>query len=651
MVLSCAFGARGQEAQGSTAATSTIPTVTAATTAAEFTFPEVEILTDPLEASRKARAAQSSVIDAQKFAQEGRTVAEMLATAPGVVLHANGGPMQETTVSLRGASADESLVLLDGIPLQGPGGGTVDMSTIPSTLLERIVVSRGVLGAQLGAGALGGAIELLPREIGTSTHGGALVSFGSWLTMEAAADVTAPIGNSGGVTAAVQLDRSSGDFGFARQLTPEQPDSPFYADTRQNADGKRGAALVRFEDRPTAATRFSLLFEGTAGERGLPGPVGNTTPHARAQDQGGVFGGQVQVGLADTVLSARAWVRGARVVIDGLIQGFADCVPGSPGCPRTESHTVATHGEAEWGLPLGAHQWLSVLAGGGEEWEVGDTTGRHRRTTATGAVTDEVKLLTGRLELHPSVRLDRVGDDTALSPGLNVAVRPVRALPGFALRAGVGDTFRAPTFSELYLDQGATAPNPNLSPERATSVDAGVSYVDERVSLSAGGFATFYRDLILYDLYPPARTKPFNAGAARMLGAEVQGVAKLPLGLTGSLAYSFLDARSEVDTESERGQQLPYRPPHRLFLRLAHQSDRVEGFAELIFTSATPRNVFGTSTLRAQASVNAGAFVRAIGPLWLGAEVRNAFDDLTQQDLFQYPLPGIQFTALARARL
>ena len=127
---------------------------------AAMVLPEVEILEGPLEGSRKARAAQSTVIDAERFAREGRTVAEMLATSPGVTLHSAGGPLQATTVSLRGASPEQSLVLLDGIPLQGPGGGSIDLSSVPSTLLARVVVSRGVLGAQLGAGALGGAVEL-----------------------------------------------------------------------------------------------------------------------------------------------------------------------------------------------------------------------------------------------------------------------------------------------------------------------------------------------------------------------------------------------------------------------------------------------------------------------------------------------------------
>src|SRR5205823_12772764 len=63
-------------------------------------------------ASVRAPAAEATVVQADEFAGEVRSVAELLSIAPGVSLHSLGGPGQATTLSLRGATADESLVLL-----------------------------------------------------------------------------------------------------------------------------------------------------------------------------------------------------------------------------------------------------------------------------------------------------------------------------------------------------------------------------------------------------------------------------------------------------------------------------------------------------------------------------------------------------------
>ena len=64
-----------------------------------------------------------------------------------------------------------------------------------------------------------------------------------------------------------------------------------------------------------------------------------------------------------------------------------------------------------------------------------------------------------------------------------------------------------------------------------------------------------------------------------------------------------------------------------------------------------PRDAFDSAHLPAQLRIDAGAGIRAVGPLWIDFEVKNLLDDQTQQDLFQYPLPGLSLALIARARL
>jgi hypothetical protein len=49
--------------------------------------------------------------------------------------------------------------------------------------------------------------------------------------------------------------------------------------------------------------------------------------------------------------------------------------------------------------------------------------------------------------------------------------------------------------------------------------------------------------------------------------------------------------------------------------------------------------------------LNAGAGVRAVGPVWLDVEAKNLLGDETLEDVFQYPLPGFSIAVIARARL
>ena len=611
----------------------------------------------PVARDEVAPASASTTVDVARFALEQGSVAELLAASPGTTVRALGGPLQSATLSLRGASADESLVLLDGIPLHGPGGGAFDLAQIPAQLISQLVVHRGVLGAQLGAGALGGALEIVPRGAGEEAHGGASASFGSFGTAQLSLDGSAGRSESGGLlsgaTLGLQLERTAGDFTYLRNFTPDLPGAPLVPETRENDGVQRIGLLAREERSLGNGMTLDLILLGSLDALGVPGPEGNPTPAVRSDDQGGLAGARLRMLAGPAVVTARAWVQGDRVVLSGLGDGFSLCAIGStdPSCLPQENHSVAARGAGEAAFPLGGSNWAAVSFEGGADWFAGAGAGVHRRFAGALSLRDDLTLLGGALLVHPALRFDAVGSDLAASPALGISARPFSgALQPLELRASGGSSFRAPTFSELYLAQGATAPNPDLQPERAGSIDAGASWKTERITIAASIFWSRYRDLILYELYPPERQKAFNIGEARVQGAELEALLLLPLGFTAEAAYSYLDAIDERPAATELGQQLPYRPPHRLFTRLARRGDRLEGFAQLGFSSAMPRNQFGTTALASQLTIDCGAGARLLGPLWLDLEVKNLLDDQTEQDLFQYPLPGLSLTAIARAR-
>jgi len=595
------------------------------------------------EGSPRAPAAPTTVIDVGDYAGSVRTVSELLEASPGVTVHALGGPGQTATLSLRGGTADQSLVLLDGIPLQGPGGGATDLATIPVTLLERITVTRGVVGAQFGAGALGGVVELQPQAARGNGGLRAQVSAGSFGTVQAAAEGTFAAGDGTGVLA-VQADRTAGGFDFNRQLTPGIPDAPYYGFTRENDDARRLSALGRVTH-PLGPVELEVLFQGSAGDRGLPGPASATTSRSREVDAGGLAGFRLRGLDSARAWSVRAWGRLDRIELRG-VQAFGDCEDGTPGCPRLDQRSSAGALEGEYGFSLGKAQWIGASLQAREERVHGTDTGSHARGVFSAALSDDIMAGAG-FSLHPAMRLDRVGDDSGVSPALTASWSPSSA---WELRIGSGLSFRAPTFTELYLQRNGVAANPDLRPERAWSVDGGATWRAGIASVSAGVFWSKYTDLIVYELYPPAKVKPFNVGDARIAGAELQGSLLLPRGFRLDAAYSYLHTLN-LREGAQEGHSLAYRPPHRVFVRGSRRGERLEGYLEGRFTSAMPRNQYDTAEQPAQLVFNAGFGVRVAGPLWVDFEAKNLLDDRTLEDVFQYPLPGFSFAVIARARL
>jgi vitamin B12 transporter len=614
-----------------------------------------ETLEIPVVAETKARAAASTVIDLERFAGEQNSVAELLAASPGTTVRSTGGPLQPTTVSLRGASPDESLILLDGIPLHGPGGGAFDLSQIPAQLVSQLVVHRGVLGAQLGAGALGGAIEVIPRGVSEEPHGGVRGSFGSFTTAQLALDGSAGKGGPlEGATFGLQLDRTHGDFHYLHAPTPNLPNGPLYDETRENDDGKRLAFLLREEKPLGAGTVLELIAIGSFGNNGQPGTAYNPTLTERVDDQGGVFGVRMKTAIGPGVASARAWLQANRIVLSGVGgSGFGTCAPGTsdPTCAAMENHSLAARGSGEVAFPLGASNWATASIEAGEDWSAGAGEGIHRRGVGSLALRDELTLLSGKLAFLPAVRIDVVGAEVAASPALGISALPFSgALAPLELRASAGTSFRAPTFSELYLQQGGTDPNPMLHPERAGSLEVGAQLRTSQLTLGASIFLSRYSDLILYEPDSAVRQKAYNIGFAIIRGAELEALVPLPLGFSAEANWSYLSATNESSGALVNGQPLPYRPSHRVFARVARKGDRLEGFASLQYSSSMPRNEAATTFLDAQAAIDCGLGARVLGPLWVDLEVKNLLDQERQQDLFQYPLPGVSFTAIARAR-
>ncbi|HBS33371.1 MAG TPA: hypothetical protein DEA40_16835, partial [Parvularcula sp.] len=116
-------------------------------------------------------------------------------------------------------------------------------------------------------------------------------------------------------------------------------------------------------------------------------------------------------------------------------------------------------------------------------------------------------------------------------------------IEGWVLRASWGEGFRAPTLFELNFDQFGIAPNPDLRPERARGIDAGIERRlggdDPFLTARATFFQTKVRSQIDFDL---ARNGFFNIDRTRARGVEVEIDWRLAQTLRASAAYTLTDA-------------------------------------------------------------------------------------------------------------
>ncbi len=129
-----------------------------------------------------------SVIDRTAIERNGgKTLGEMLNTVAGVqIIGANNNPGTNNLVTIRGAAAGNTLILLDGVPVNDPSVITnyFDINFIPLDQIERIEVLKGGQSTLYGSDAVAGVINIISRKPGNkkaSVNG--LFSYGSWETL------------------------------------------------------------------------------------------------------------------------------------------------------------------------------------------------------------------------------------------------------------------------------------------------------------------------------------------------------------------------------------------------------------------------------------------------------------------------------------
>ena len=119
-------------------------------------------------------------LDAKRLHNTSLDLSHALDRISGVKIRETGGMGSNAHVSLNGFSGRHVKIFMDGIPMEGLGS-SFQLNNIPVQLADRIEVYKGVVPVELGADALGGAINIITAQR-RRTFVDASYSYGSFNT-------------------------------------------------------------------------------------------------------------------------------------------------------------------------------------------------------------------------------------------------------------------------------------------------------------------------------------------------------------------------------------------------------------------------------------------------------------------------------------
>lgn len=153
-----------------------------------------------------------NIVRPDEFKGEQKSLPDLLLTVPGVHVREVNGKGQYTTVTMRGSTAAQVGIFIDGVLANLGGDTAVDLSTIPVKNVKRIEVYRGYIPSRFGGTFMGGVINIVTKkpettdvslEVGKSSYGGKRGSM----------EITAPLGD-GSLMVGTNYESSDGDFKY-----------------------------------------------------------------------------------------------------------------------------------------------------------------------------------------------------------------------------------------------------------------------------------------------------------------------------------------------------------------------------------------------------------------------------------------------------
>jgi outer membrane receptor protein involved in Fe transport len=208
----------------------------------------------------------SEIGDSLLLQMRPQQVDEILTMLPSLFIQNYGGFGGMKSISIRGTSSSQSVLMIEGIRMNSTQNGMLDVSTIPASMLESIEVTRTGSSALYGANAIGGAINFRLQN-STVQKPSIILDRSSFDTYTATTSFGFTLGE---VTTNISVNgiSSRGNYPFQHNefgtTTTKQ---------RDNGDFQQYSGMISSTYSPSLTTSISGLYLSTATERGVPGAV------------------------------------------------------------------------------------------------------------------------------------------------------------------------------------------------------------------------------------------------------------------------------------------------------------------------------------------------------------------------------------------
>jgi vitamin B12 transporter len=603
-----------------------------------------------------------SVIRPEDMKGESKSLPDLLKRVPGLHIMEARGRGAYTIATVRGSTASQVTVFVDGVMMNLGMEGAVDLTTIPVDNVEKIEVYRGYIPARFAGAAMGGVINIVTKDP-YRTEGEISAGGGSFGRRNAGVALSRKLGD-GKIFVGANYNKSDGDFKYDNDNGTEYNLKDDYKTKRQNNSYENKDVLIKWVN---SDWRVRLGWKNSYRDQPYKA-AGNDRPDSkvggRLDTEQWTFSvgrrfksGNVSWGLnAEYLYQSREFENPANSV--GALRHY-----------QNQFDTERFGFAVDASVPIGDRHLLEFMGDYARETlEItGDRFGflppiaHIGRDSYNLQLQDSIALdKDATFWLTPIVRYNYMDGTGEFSWGiaLNKTIKE-----GWVLKATYGTYNRAPKLFEQYGDGATIVPNSEpLKWEEGTQYDIGVSYTgkykDADFRFDLAYFNKDVDNLIELVYVSPVMARFINVGSAEMSGIEFEAALLWrDWELTASATWLHAMNTTKKVFGFRDGMRLPHKPEYEGFVRLTRnmKKGRLSAFAEVHYCGPNYFDSIETVEMDRFVTANVGLKWKITDSVKLSIGVDDVFDELSDVKLrpvlngpvsmLWYPLQGRTFYA------
>jgi vitamin B12 transporter len=516
----------------------------------EVTLEEVVVTATRVETPIEEIASSITVISSKEIEREQKTtVLEALRDIPGLDVVQTGGLGSHTSIFLRGANSEHTLVMIDGVEVNDPisPGRSYDFAHLTVDNIERIEVIRGPQSTLYGSDAIGGVINIITKKGEGRPKLFASAESGTFMTFRESTGVS---GGNRWINYSLGLSRFDTDGISAANKK----------DGNYERDGYKNSSLsARLGFAPQENLDVDFIFHYIDAKTDLDnsGGAGGDDPNYVQKSKQLLFKTQVGLSLFD-----HRWTQKLAFATTDNDRDVKNKKDDQHPLDSERGHYDGQLIKLDWEHNLQLHKTNDLTFGleyeeeegksryyWESQWGPGESLFPKKTANTKGYyIQDQIKLW-DRLFATLGVRID---DHSRFDTETTCRIAPAYLIKetGTKMKGTFGTGFKAPTLYQLYAPADLWGPigNKDLKPEKSKGWDFGVEQdlLKNKVILGATYFRNDFKDLIQYEMGQGY----INIAKAKTEGVELFLSVKPVDDLTVRVNYTYTDTEDKTTGET-----------------------------------------------------------------------------------------------------